>query len=1067
MLRTPQSQARIHRLIPLEMRDSTKDRSSTSHPEELASEYFTFDRRGNKHNVTYGPGKYEVPRHKNAGRGNVVGLSSRYRVSKETGHVEVFEPDPPSRVRAPSALGLPTSAADEVVEEVRGDQAYLSYNGVERQRNFISLSRGKRRRLSTEEHHYLSTSDSEGSQDNDESLQDSTIEQPKDGYDAFRNNPRQQRIVEFERRVRKDPEDIDAWRGLVTDQYDSTLRSSNVSQSKLETYERALKQVRSTEIRRELTLEYLREGAQHWDSHDLYERWMAITEEDMSLKLWIEYLNIRQTGVQSFNLDEWMDLAISVFDGLYDSPDPDDIITTAYLLLRILTILRQSGFVERAIALLQALFEWYCPKPDSGQRPDLNTFEASWSNEDKHFGEDPSQTSALHADLTNTISVTQRSGVERNGSSLSNWGRAEQERMLHARMPAHLLDESNWKDPFRVVVLKDFQDVFCRFICMGQTYDRVERLKDLIRAFLLFCQLPPLPNCSSDLKALYGDCSIREFRMNESKPTLSYDCVVDSLTLFTDYSLLIDMWPVPDQLSWLDLSWVRRSLREFIDRAGPEHGLPEYTVAFTLRYFPALAKQTAKSLLKKYPTSLPLCNALAMVRYRLDGLIEGAKVWSTILSMKDNFKNSEPLDTGLLWRSWMWATLEANSHSSEETLKVFAKMLEVELGLKYVDISAAVRHGRAEMELLVDNLVRQRTDEALETNVAEKAIHWIDVQALFDYLVSPTQSLADIAEFYVYACAFIESGSSSDSVQLQELLHQARGRLIHLHTTLHPLTYKPKEVIEIIHQSLAKFPTNTILLNLSRIHALPLDRLRGVLSSVTQPGSLRQVPDDAKTRPKPYTHNEPSSSITLLLHDLVTELTRSESSGSNVHSIRSAFRRALDLSQPSPATNRSNHAPASRASSTLVHSPSFWTSYMHWEASLIHLPASHPLSSSTTPALAPASPELPSPLTKQLLALRQLYLQSLSACPWSKDLHLLGFTNPVITLALKITVAPTRTSKVLVGAGKGQMTNGREYGGGGRGNGGEAGARGEEVLREIYQMMLKHGMRICQDWEGE
>ena len=1045
------------------MRNDTKDRISTSRPEEYASEHFTFDRRGNKHNVTFGPGKYEVPRHRNAGRGSVVGLESSYRVSKETGRVELFEPDPASRVHTPSGLGLPTSAVDEVIEEVRGDQTLLSHDTVHRQRNFIALSRRKRRRLGTEDNQYLSTSESDGSQPEDELSPNPTTKHPQDEYEAFRSNPRRQRIVEFERRVRKDPDDIDAWRGLIEDQYDSTLRSSNISQSRLEIYERALKQGQSNKIQQELTMDYLREGEQRWDSHGLLQKWKTALKEVSSTKLWIEYLNIRQTGVQSFNLDEWLKVAITSLRKVHEYREDATSIYAAHILLRILTVLRQSGFAEKAIALLQALFEWYYPQPDSETPRDLETFKARWSSEDKHFGEAAVQTNPSHFESSDIASNNQSNGVAHNGSSLSDWGTAEQQRMLQARMPANLLDENISDDPFRVVVIEDFEDLF---VVLTETNDVA---KDLISVFLLFCQLPPLAKGSSVMRALYDEYSVRQFTISMPKPAVPYRCGVDNGTLFSDHSSLIDIWPAADQLPWLDMSWVRRCLREFNDRSAPNDDLLEYMIAFELRYFPDLAKKTTRSLLKKHPESLRLYNAFALVQCRLDCLTEAIKVWSTALFMKQSLKKSEQIYTGLLWRSWIWATLEAESASIEETLKVFAKMLEIELGLSRVDIDTLFASRRSEIGLLLDNLVHQRTTEILDTSVMEQVVHWYNLQALFHYLISPTPSLTEASKCYDDACERMESTSPSTLSQLQELLHQARGRLVHLHTRLYPTTYKPKQVIEIIHQSLTKFPANTILLHLSRTHALPLDRLRGILPALTSPASLHLTADGAKSVPKPHTlyppsypSATPSQNATLALNAIVTELTRSESHGSNVHSIRSAFRRALDLDQPSPAPSPNS------TTTTLTHSPSLWSNHLNWEASILPLPTCPP-ALSTTPA--PAPPDLTQAETKALLALRQLYLRSLSACPWSKDLHLLAFTHPVITLALKTCVksvgrGQTGGSKIQrIKNGGGYVETG--YGGKAERENEEGDGEGDGVLREIYQMMLQRGMRICRDWDGK
>ena len=116
-----------------------------------------------------------------------------------------------------------------------------------------------------------------------------------------------------------------------------------------------------------------------------------------------------------------------------------------------------------------------------------------------------------------------------------------------------------------------------------------------------------------------------------------------------------------------------------------------------------------------------------------------------------------------------------------------------------------------------------------------------------------------------------------------ELLHQARAKLLHYHT-VHTRSFKPAVVRSVLTDSIRAFPQNTIFLSLYAWNERRFridDRVRSIIQSV----ALRSTHDHHEYR------REGVISHFFAVH---TELNRSIEAGSNIHSVRSTFERAID-----------------------------------------------------------------------------------------------------------------------------------------------------------------------------
>lgn len=175
-----------------------------------------------------------------------------------------------------------------------------------------------------------------------------------------------------------------------------------------------------------------------------------------------------------------------------------------------------------------------------------------------------------------------------------------------------------------------------------------------------------------------------------------------------------------------------------------------------------------------------------------------------------------------------------------------------------------------------------------------------------------------------------------DKAAFLEPVHQKKARLLY-HHIIENRVYKPSQVREELYKSILLFPQNTIFLSLFAYNEARFrieNRVRSLLT--------RQILEP--------TGNGPSieKQATLIPHLFLvySELHRGVSAGSTAHSVRAAFESGVS-SQPGQ------------------HSAGLWKLFVQFELTLGETEKG-----------------------------RQVFFRSIRACPWSKQLVLLAFTEP-------------------------------------------------------------------------
>lgn len=387
-----------------------------------------------------------------------------------------------------------------------------------------------------------------------------------------------------------------------------------------------------------------------------------------------------------------------------------------YILLRLSLLLNEGGYSELAVATWQALLEFGFNSPprisssgsntgksptDSfgkGQAVDSviiktpSTFEQFWDSEVPRIGELNARGWFNFKDGEGEqwqLSSAKGTISEDDSTTIKSWAEAERRVSDSSRVPARTTDES-LSDPFRVVL---FSDVQVAMLEIPTLFDH----NTLLSAFLRFCYLPPCSDLSTTKTRLWDSDQFVQNQTLYDHPGWAKSSLEKLSTSELDNVYLNDgITPDPqhdtslphafqfplnnyeissDSLfsssgqwfsafaSWMDRpsqtpKWfVLRALQMLAVKGVGGDCFAEYVLAFELQNSPTTVRNSAKSLLKKRPSSLRLYNAMALVEFRL-GYIEAAnKVCNTAVQMSNRLEDTAKRDAILLWRSQAWQRL--------------------------------------------------------------------------------------------------------------------------------------------------------------------------------------------------------------------------------------------------------------------------------------------------------------------------------------------------------------------------------------------------------------------------
>ncbi|KAL8930114.1 MAG: hypothetical protein Q9172_000199 [Xanthocarpia lactea] len=810
----------------------------------------------------------------------------------------------------------------------------------------------------------------------------------------------QRKRIALSNRVDEDPSDWRAWMALVKlqdeiDGFPNALsertptnaeRQSNAGIA-LSIYRKALKSVVDPDGIERLHLGMMSKAPMVWEPRKLSMHWQSIVKQHpLSLRLWKKYLDFHQSMSSGFTVEENKQRYIDCLDMLQglrsDIASSESQHSAVYsiqihVLLRLTLLLREAGYTEVAVGSWQALMEYEFNKPSHFRRVDLTAkptyddsifaFERFWDSEAPRIGE-PDAKGWLNFS-NDGVEQRQASRAERkpihDGTNVfKSWADAEYQAYCCSNLPSRAIDES-LDDPYRTVL---FSDVRHALIESPPGADNCA----IIAAFLCFCHLPPCAdNARDQTETLYED----QFVRNE----ILYDRTVTTVSNFPSHGSAIAASHGPDSSSstttnktndpclpsvfafplgnyevssdtlftpfgqWFSAlgSWSGFVLKDFIlrtlnvlaNRGVGGDGLAEYLLAFEMHVSPTTVRKSARSLLKSRPSSLRLYDVFALLENRLGNTEAANKVWDTAIQMSAKLNDAARRDAILLWRSRVWHHL-----SSGQTSKALQQVSRYgsESGLEeLLDAYGKPSAGTTTtVRLRLRNAFSAGRDHMLSLGLSAHAALYSELLVLSDYLLDTTLIQAAHASFVDNLQLLIKVAPTDR--RAEALFRQFFARLLYTHT-IGKRPISPSTIRAFLTESIAAFPHNTIFLSLYAWNESRFridDRVRGI---------MRDVVFSSDQRNKHNKDEIPSDHITSHFFAVYTDMQRGLVQGSNQSAVRGTFERALsDAGAP--------------------HSAGLWKWYFLYEHS--------------------------NGDTKRA---REVYYRAMRACPWAKEIYMLGF----------------------------------------------------------------------------
>ncbi|KAI8835046.1 NRDE-2, necessary for RNA interference-domain-containing protein [Chytriomyces cf. hyalinus JEL632] len=365
---------------------------------------FTFDRRGDQDNVRYGSANSsKVPRYFSVGN-RILGASDRnFRISHKLGNsVVVYKLHmPKERLTARDfrmalrgkPIRIRTLMRTSAIEPMSHSDDYVSFETTPS----LQVARNNDNDNEEEENHESNLPTSKHLQESPEFMQETR---------------------RLNLRLENNPTNLSTWLELLQLQDSlvaaATAESTNerslralkkaITEKKIAIYEKAL-QVHSGEPK--LLLPFLEMVQEVWDAPRLLTAWdrvlkranRSISDGNASIddvrgafQIWDRYLTFRMTSYLSFSVNSCLDAYGQCLDAFRVDHDSDEHQSCMlHFFTRACSLLFDSGYTERAVALYQAMVEFACFTPaafetmDFEQRVDM--FEEFWESECARVGE--------------------------------------------------------------------------------------------------------------------------------------------------------------------------------------------------------------------------------------------------------------------------------------------------------------------------------------------------------------------------------------------------------------------------------------------------------------------------------------------------------------------------------------------------------------------------------------------------------------------------------------------------------------------------------------------------------
>ena len=886
-------------------RQSTKSDTQLAAPRsDHQPRDYILDTRGDEDNVRYGSlHRFSVPPYRRIGYGNVLGLSLKQKIDRAMSSDKRII-IPPRDIDSASRRDRNVLAKVRKQKELRIRPSSI-LPAPNSQADFLSFNvAGARHGLDDYENPSLSDEEDYrsiyGRTKPSPYLQDEDLEYGSDEVaDEAGSLLKETRLrgAELSRLVEQDPSNGSAWLELVAHQeclYGGRAKLTNAeSQSladiRLSILEKALKQVKDDRYVEQLLCSLMDQAALLWDATRKVKKWEEVLSQHPTyITLWTKYLDFLQTDFATFRMEDLREAFAKALQKVRIVKESRGEAFTeyahiqCYLLLRVTCCMKDAGFSEQAFGVWQANLEFNTRELDKNEDL-IAKFETYWESEVRRIGEEDSRSWADF--LQNgggppgpmTDSVV--SGLQDCASE--DWYSSERDAEENL-FPARTADNTMEDDTYRVILFSDVEPFLINI--NGTSWN------SLVQAFLAFNSLPSLPTSDIVDSSWWWDPFVRNDHLRGNETTTGlHAATIDSnrtfqasmpRSIFTADSAFagsisqISVFPAMTDIGKRQLTFVRHALSSLVARVNNDY-LSVYFLGFENTYFPSSARKAAKRLLKQQPSCLKLYNAYALIEFSQSNRATAEKVLLTAINMS----RDDP-QTSLLWQTWIFELLERAS--AEVALSRLMTMPDSEIK------EQAPRPGSSESAdftrtVRVHRLLTSCRDQCISIGNVFLAVHYSTLHLLLAYL-SSEDALSTAVTAFNSSLAMLPGPPHS---LFHEILHQSLARIISYHVAHHP-SFSPRIVRSALQRSVSLFPQNTLFLSMfasveSRFRID--DRIRSTVSSIVHGSEFGNT----------KSNDNPQAKETVLTHmfAIYIELSRSTEMGSNQHSVRATFERAV------------------------------------------------------------------------------------------------------------------------------------------------------------------------------
>ncbi|KAF1731917.1 Protein NRDE2 [Beauveria bassiana] len=829
-----------------ERRTESKFAEVKSTARDSGPELFILDTKGDPLIRRYGTlDRSQVPAYYRHGRGRVLGTSGRLFIHRD-GPNESFSLRMPGeglpryrdrdglRAKRPLAHSQPISLRRRRVAPVGEndeDEGFLSLRSSKKQKEKEDSSDDEA------EQSYRSIEGKAKPKAYDSDM-DSDTDSSDEGDDTEASNPMKWKSIQLNRRVKDNPEDVDAWLELVEHQ-DELLRvstaegtapdheSHSYSEIKVSMLEKALANAQDAFERERILVPLMREGAKVWSSKVAAKKWAELGSQADSLALWRMRLEFAMTSVTEF---DYTSVKTMLVERLRHLSNQNNKSMEAYLemievLLLATRFVYDAGYRELAVAAWQAVLELTFSRPDAtaeqGVVPD--SFQAFWESEVPRVGEVGASgwkhyvTADGEDEPPEPRPAPSTSAAQSKDDAFKVWARLEAESANAAKLPARTMDEGTEDDPFRVVTYTDIEP----FLFMVPQSCLSSISASLLDAFLIFCGLPPasssewarrlykdqfLAPIGSNIPSVSIDDATHELHEDESvsrRPPLfdrSYSAFAISSRLLFSGKEWFSYFQSQLLNAAVDGGWLETLLGQLIFSAGCKD-LSEYYLAISFARDPSSVKKTAKKLLKQSPDSASLYNAYALAEHARGATDVAAKVLESSLASSMLSQHSSRLR---LHHTAAWIAFENGDLAASKRVLCAASSAEV----SFADV------------LKARTTFSDGMSEALFTGDVESAETAAECLVLHSYLTNGEASepmslsqgnIAAAMQTLDHASQELAARGQGNSPSGERLI-QFGAHLLYMHATRGP--HHRVYIRDQVRKHLQSFPSNTILLSM-------------------------------------------------------------------------------------------------------------------------------------------------------------------------------------------------------------------------------------------------------------